>query len=475
MIDIYLIGTYKPRFCGIAEFTYNLVDTFKSIRRSNGDIGNIYIAAIDKGNNDLEYKAPEIFTLINQYDEKSWIEGAESISHRIREGKKLGRHGIVLANMEYGIIGNYDQKQDNFSPFIKKLKDNDIPVVTQLHTVLDNPNEYHLDVLKNAAKYSDAITVISNIAGDLLSNPPYSLDGNIVQIDHGVRAHRYRKEDRKRVKEKYGLEDTILISTLGFNSPNKGRDYAIKAHGEFLRGLSKSQRDRMVYVMAGGYHPDFVEAEGGRYFREFDDKFKGIIEGEGLAFKEVKDLIKLERKNFEDIIIWNRMLSDPQFRDLLIASDLVINLTRDRRQISSGVVAEILGYGKASIVSESLYTREVMLPSAAVLEEIRNLEYRNKSIELEHIWDKSKGIVIRLNDVKGESMPIPDMEEIVMAEKYLLFEPTKRRKDMESRARRQGRRMPWNLVGGEYHLLFQDIIEEKDLRNERILGLRKVD
>ncbi|MEM3112981.1 MAG: hypothetical protein QXI33_00990 [Candidatus Pacearchaeota archaeon] len=478
MIDIYVVSTYKPRYCGIAEFSGNLVKTFKTIRKANKDIGDIYVAAIDKGEKNLEYKTPEIFTLINQFDESSWIECAESISRRINEGKKLGKHGIVLANMEYGIIGNYDQRQDNYSPFIKKLKEYGIPLVTQLHTVLDKPSEYHLNVLKNIEKYSDAITVISKIAGDLLSKPPYSLDANIMQIDHGVRAYKFRKDDRKKVKEKYGLQDTILISTLGFNSPNKGREFAIKAHAEFLKSLSQSQRNRVVYIMAGGYHPDFIQAENGKYYREYEDKFKGIIEEEKLSFKEVKDLVKLERKNFEDIILWNKMLSDKQFRELLIASDVVINPTRDKRQISSGIVAEILGYGKASIVTESFYTREVMLPSAAEIEEIRLHNYgknRNRFAKLEQIWDKSKGIVVSLNDAEGENMPVPDLEEIVRAERYLLFEPTKRRKDMELRARRQGRRMPWNLVGGEYHLLFQDIIEEKDLRSERLLGLRKSD
>ena len=69
-------------------------------------------------------------------------------------------------------------------------------------------------------------------------------------------------------------------------------------------------------------------------------------------------------------------------------------------------------------------------------------------------------------------MPVADVETISRAEYYLLFNP-KTRKDMEERARRRGRRMPWNQIAGDYHLLFQDIIEGEERSVEKLLSFRE--
>ena len=475
MIDVYVLSTYRPRFCGIAEFSAYIVNSLRRYRISNKDIGEVYVAAIDRGDNE-KYNPKDVFISISQFGQKSWEEAGESIVQRVKDGRSIGKQGIVLANMEYGIIGDYDQRQDNLTPTLKILRDNSVPVILQLHT-LPNPEhpdfQYQLDVLRNTSRYSNAIAVISKIAGDKLSQPPYSLETNIVQIDHGVRAHRYRKGDRELAKKELGLDGLIVVSTLGFNSPNKGREYSAQAHAEFLKNLSESQRKRIAYVMAGGYHPDFVKKEDGKFFKDYKDKFSGDLKSFGLSVLETSQLRKLSKDDFEknDVILWDKLLSDAQFRSLFSASDVIINPTRDRWQVASGILAEVLGYGRASISTDSLYAQEIMLPDAAVYQEVISRKYGDKWGGLEKIWDKSNGIVVPLNNLAGE-MPVADVETIARAEYYLLFNP-KTRKDMEERARRRGRRMPWNQIAGDYHLLFQDIIEGEERSVEKLLSFRE--
>jgi glycosyltransferase involved in cell wall biosynthesis len=478
MIDTYIISTYRPRFCGIAEFSANIVDALTKYRKTNSDIGDIKVAAIDVSEREINYSSNrEVFSKIEQNEEESWIEIAESINKRIADGKKIGRKGIVFANMEYGIIGDYGKKQDNLTPFLQKLREAETKSVVQIHT-LPNPShpdfKYQLETLQKISQNTDAIVSISCIAGDMMLMPPYNLENNIVYIDHGVRAVNYRKEDRTRAKKKYGLEDKIVVATFGFNSPGKGRDYSAIAHSEFLKSLSESQRKRVVYLMAGGFHPDFVQQEGGKYYQEYKEKFNTNLESSGVSFKEVTDPKQIKQEDWEknDIIILNKLLSNNEFKTLFTAADLVINPTRDRMQVSSGILAEVLGYGKACISTDSLYARETLLPEAAVVEEINKRKNINDDERQIRIWGKSQGIVVPLIDTKKENTPIPDIESIEKGEGYLLFEPIKNRKEMESRARVKGRRMGWGHIAGDYHRLFQDLIEDEEKRDEKVLFLR---
>jgi len=490
MIDTYIVSTYRPRFCGIAEFSANLIGAFNKYKHGHKDIGNVQVVAIDKREDKLNYhKSPEVITKIEQHDESSWIEAGESIVRRIKDGYKIGRKGIVLSNLEFGIIGDYGAKQDNLTPFLQILKKENIPSIIQLHTLPDpeHPDfNYQLDVLQRSAKEAKSIAVISKIAREKLLQKPYSINSEIVQIDHGVRAHQYRKGERKNIKSKYGLDDLIIVSTLGFNSPNKGRDYAGIAHSEVLKGLSESQRRRVIYLMVGGYHPDFVKKNNGKDCQEYNEKFVSTLEESGLRVRETKDLKKLEKGEIEksDVVIYNKLLSDVQFRDVFTLSDIVINPTRDRWQVSSGILAEVLGYGRASISTESLYAKEVMSADSAIIEHIKKGRKLKKEEKKAETWKESYGIVVPLLDKKengsypksdsDEKRPIPDIEELARTENILLHN-THIRRNIENNARHKGRRYSWQGIAGDYHLMSQDLVEGREISEEHFPGLREVE
>ncbi|MBS3072383.1 hypothetical protein J4477_00940 [Candidatus Pacearchaeota archaeon] len=481
MTDVYVVSTYRPRFCGIAEFSANLVKGFKRARRSDESIGNVYVVAIDNNRQRTEY-GRDVSLVINQYDESSWVKSANAIAGK--DGKK-----VVLANMEYGIIGDYDSRQDNLTPFMKTLNERGVPVVVQVHTVKgENIDQYNTDVLRNSSKYGKAITIMSQIAGDMLSQEPYSLEGKIEYISHGVRAHeRYSETDRRNVKSKYGLDGMIVVANFGYNSPNKGREYGNIGHLEFLKTLSESQRKRVVKIDSHGPHEGFASKEGGKYWIEYDSRFKALITNSGLRWLEVSQsqFKKLTRQDFEkhDVVLINRTLDNKTFGECFIMSDLIINPTRDPWQITSGIRAETQGYGRAGIFSSSLDSMENFMPGEAVIKEvIGKKKHATRLDEKRHIWDKSSGIVVDLIPSNGHdllgiepNLPVLDIEEIAAAEYYLLVGNDNQRTDMEDRSREKGRGIPWTRVALRYSRLFQEISEEEESKKEKLLYLKERD
>ena len=82
-------------------------------------------------------------------------------------------------------------------------------------------------------------------------------------IDHGIRMQHRSQFDRLEIKHKYGLENGFLITTLGLLSPGKGIQFGLRGYGKFLNdSCTDEQRKRMVYLIAGQCHPEFVKADG---------------------------------------------------------------------------------------------------------------------------------------------------------------------------------------------------------------------
>ena len=76
--------------------------------------------------------------------------------------------------------------------------------------------------------------------------------------------------DRLAIKQEFGLENHFLVTTLGLLSLDKGIQYSVRAYGRFLEeSLTGSQRSNMVYLIAGQCHPEFVKANGGEEYREY--------------------------------------------------------------------------------------------------------------------------------------------------------------------------------------------------------------
>lgn len=118
MKKIALIGSYYPRKCGIATFTYDL---YNALQKEENDC---QVIALNDGN---EYDYPP---------EVKWEIKQQNLEDYLKAAKYLNQSGVELVCIqhEFGIFGGKDGQY--LLELIKRLK---LPVVTTFHTILDTP------------------------------------------------------------------------------------------------------------------------------------------------------------------------------------------------------------------------------------------------------------------------------------------------------------------------------------------------
>ncbi|NLJ00617.1 MAG: glycosyl transferase family 1, partial [Bacteroidales bacterium] len=121
MNKIALIGNYPPRKCGIATFTKDLNDGMKESGVTTA------VVAMNDGLNRYGYPDDVVFE-VEQNVMASYINGAEYLNSN--------NYDAVILQHEFGIFGGTDGV--HVLQLLKRLR---MPVVTTLHTIVDDPTE----------------------------------------------------------------------------------------------------------------------------------------------------------------------------------------------------------------------------------------------------------------------------------------------------------------------------------------------
>ena len=420
--NIRIVSTYPPRRCGIGTFSRDMANALKHF---TGEIGYIRVAAID--NNKMSYDIP-VDLVIDQYNPESWHKATADIAARARES---GNPTIILLQHEYGLDPDKDgneAKGDNFVTMAKTFSQQGLLTIVYLHTLLVNPDSHQKKILQNLADYSDGFIVTTEQAVDILESDTYKINRSKVKhIDHGIRIRTPSQSDRLTIKKEYGFENRILISTLGLRSPDKGIQYSIGAYARFLNeSCTKDQKENIVYLIAGQCHPEFVKADAGRFYREYQATIEQSLKDSGLRWCEVKELGTGGFKDY-NIVFYNAFLDENTLMKLYSATNIMVLPYLDMRQISSGILADTLGAGRVAIATKFTYAFELISPKMRGREGI--------------IVDKhARGILVD----PGE----PSIEQIAQGMDYLVFDRDERLR-MEKRAHERGHRMRWDNVAWE--------------------------
>jgi glycosyltransferase involved in cell wall biosynthesis len=415
--NIRIVSTYPPRRCGIGTFSRDLATALENF---TAEIGNIRIAAIDNGSG--RYDIPVDLT-IDQYNPVSWRDTTAHIINRAKESSNLS---VVLLQHEYGLDpddnGN-DGQGTNFIKMAKAFKANGLIALVYLHTVLDNPDEHQRKVLQELAESSDSLIVTTESAIHILESPTYKIAHvKLKHIDHGIRMQHRSQFDRLEIKRKYGMENRFLITTLGLLSPDKGIQYSIRAYGRFLAdSCTEEQRARIVYLIAGQCHPEFVRAEGGEPYRQYQAMLAEALEDAKLNSCKVKDL---HEANFDkcDVVFLDTFLDETTLVELYGATNAMVLPYLNMQQISSGILADTLGSGRVAIATKSLYARELIHSNKRCPEGLIIGRY-------------ARGILVD----PGQ----PSIQQIAHAFDYVVFNQEKRIM-MEKQAHQRGYQMRWD-------------------------------
>jgi len=228
--------------------------------------------------------------------------------------------------------------------------------------------------------------------------------------------------DRLEIKRAFGLDNHFLITTLGLLSPGKGIEYSIRAFGRFLaESCTETQRKNLVYLIAGQCHPNFVKAEGGIPYKEYQASLNKAIEDSRLNWCRVKELGTTDFDKY-DIVFLDTFLGENTLLKLYGATNVMVLPYLDMQQISSGILADTLGSGRVAITTKFRYAVELIHSNKRCPEGIITGRY-------------ARGILVD----PGE----PSIEQIAKGLDYLVFNQNKRL-IMENQAHQRGYQMSWN-------------------------------
>lgn len=414
--NIRIVSTYPPRRCGIGTFSRDLSS---ALAHFTGEVGNIRITAIDKDN--LPYSIP-VDLVIDQYDPKSWQYAADDIIARAKESTNPT---AVLLQHEYGLDPDeqgHDGDGTHYIQLADTFREHGIMTLVYLHTVLDNPDAHQKRVLQDLARLSNGLIVTTESAIELLESEIYGIDHDkLKHIDHGIRMHHPSQYDRLAIKTEFGLKDILLITTLGLLSTDKGIQYGIRALGHFLNeSCSQIQREKIVYLIAGQCHPDFVRSDNGQPYREFMQEIDQALTESKVSWCRSREISQVDFSKY-DVVFLDTFLDEPTLLKLYGATNIMILPYLNRQQMSSGILADTLGAGRAAIATKFRYALELIHS---------NKKYPPGLVIGRH----ARGILV-------DPGP-PSVEQIAQGIDYLVFNKQARLR-MEKQAHQRGFQMRW--------------------------------
>src|SRR5215216_30125 len=322
------IGNHLPRQCGIATFTTDLSDAFSE---KFPDIQSMVLAM----NDTLEGYA---------YCDKVRYEIRESnLFDYERAANFLNQHSVDAISLqhEFGIFGGKWGKY-----ILTLLRNLNAPVVTTFHTVLEKPTPEQHETLREVARLSNRLVVMSEHSRRDLQNIYGVPEHKIDFIPHGI--HDVPFVDPGFHKDKFGAEGRFVIMTFGLLSRNKGLEYVIEALPAVVEHYPE-----LTYLILGATHPHVVATEGESYRESLKMRVRELgLENHVLFYDQFVDLKDL--------------------KEFIGAGDVYITPYLDPEQVVSGTLAYTVGAGKAVISTPYRYAKELLADERGILVPFRD-------------------------------------------------------------------------------------------------------
>ncbi len=380
---IAVIGTYLPRRCGIATFSSDLLHSLEA-QNSGAEIASV---AMDDALEAYAYPQEVRFEI----DQKTVADYRLAVDFL-----NMNRFDAVSLQHEYGIYGG--RAGNHVLRLLHNLR---VPVLTTLHTVLEEPDRDQREVLAAIGELSDRVVVMSERARATLARVYGVPLPRITVIPHGVPDMPFL--DTSYHKDKYGLVGKKVMLTFGLLSRGKGIEYVIEALPEIV-----ARHPDVVYLVAGQTHPGVRRHEGESYRLSLQQRADELGVGGHLMFRD-------------------EFLDTDKLVELLSIADICVTPYLNREQIVSGVLSFALGAGKAIVSTPYWYAEEM------------------------------------LADGRGRLVPFRDGPAIAREVNGLLDDDVARQ-TMRKQAYTFARNMVWSEVGARYLETFREIRAERALR-----------
>ena len=320
---IAFIGNYLPRQCGIATFTTDLTEAVATAFPETTCIA-LPVNDIEAG---YAYP-PRVRFEITEKDIDSY--------HRAADFLNINTVDLVSLQFEYGIFGGRAG-----SHILALLRDLRMPIVTTLHTILQNPDADQRRVLVQVAALSDRLVVMSERGAKFLQEVYDVPTDKIDFIPHGIPDLPF--VDPSFHKDLFGVEGKIVLLSFGLLSANKGIENVIRALPTILE-----KHPNVVYMVVGATHPHVKRHDGESYRLGL----QWLAQDKGVE---------------SHVIFYNRFVSLEELVEFIGAADIYITPYGDPAQIVSGTLAYTLGAGKAVISTPYWYAQEMLAEERGAL------------------------------------------------------------------------------------------------------------
>ncbi len=223
---IAFVGDYLPRKCGIATFTHDL----RAAVAGQYPTAESIVVPINDLDGGYDYD-PEVRFEIDEQDLNSYRRAADYLN--------FANADVVCLQHEYGIYGG-----PMGSHVLRLVRDLRVPVVTTLHTVMQEPNADQRRVLLKLAELSARVVVMTERGRDFLVRAHGVPSHKIDLIAHGIPDRPF--VDPNFYKDQFGVESKTVALTFGLLSPNKGIEYVLRRCRESWIGF------RISFILCWG-------------------------------------------------------------------------------------------------------------------------------------------------------------------------------------------------------------------------------
>jgi len=313
---VVFISTFPPRRCGIATFTSDLIGSITAA--AQGEFEPLVVTM--RADNSLRYNDPVKFE-IRQNVRSDYVCAADYIN--------FSHIDLVCVQHEFGLFGG--EAGSYLSLLLRRLK---APVITTVHTVINEPRQAYYRAMVDICDCSHRIITMNERGVTMLQNV-YGIPAKRIHlVPHGIPDLPF--VDSNYYKSKFGLEGRKTILTFGLISKNKGIEVMLRAIPDIIKAEPAA-----IYIVLGMTHPSVLRSEGESY-----------------RFSLQKLVRDLELQNH--VIFHNRFVNDEELHNFLCAADIYVTPYLGREQLTSGTLAFAVGTGKA-VVSTPYWAAEELL------------------------------------------------------------------------------------------------------------------
>ncbi|MEQ1842671.1 MAG: glycosyltransferase family 4 protein, partial [Verrucomicrobiales bacterium] len=325
---IAFLGNYLPRLCGIATFTHDLCEAVAAASPES----DCFAGAVNDRASGYQYPS-RVRLELQEKELDSYRRAADFLN--------FNNTDVLCVQHEFGIYGG-----PAGSHLLALLKEVRMPVVTTLHTILQQPDSAQRKVMEELSVRSDRLIVMAKKGAEILREVYAVPNEKIDIIAHGIPDWTFGESGS--YKEKFGVTGRRVMLTFGLIGPGKGIENVIEA----LPAIVRNHPD-VVYLVLGATHPQLLAREGERY------RLSLQRQAEDLGVKG-------------NIIFHNRFLSLEDLKEFIGATDIYLTPYLNVAQITSGTLAYVYGAGKAVVSTPYWHAEELLADGRGVLGPFRD-------------------------------------------------------------------------------------------------------